>query len=34
MNKHSYSYDCWCEEFRDYNTAIGWLNEEFEVSDI
>lgn len=28
------SDDCWCEEFRDYNTAIGWLNEEFEVSDI
>ncbi|WP_040030637.1 hypothetical protein [Staphylococcus cohnii] len=24
--------DCWCEEFRNYNKAIGWLNEEFNVS--
>ncbi|MGI2270003.1 hypothetical protein [Staphylococcus cohnii] len=24
--------DCWCEEFRTYNKAIGWLNEEFQVS--
>ncbi|HGZ7920826.1 TPA: hypothetical protein ACOF2E_002511 [Staphylococcus aureus] len=23
--------DCWCEEFRNYNKAIGWLKEEFEV---
>lgn len=23
--------DCWCEEFRNYNKAIGWLNEEFDV---
>ena len=23
--------DCWCEEFRKYQTALDWLNERFEV---
>ncbi|MEB7677971.1 hypothetical protein NGB25_12760 [Staphylococcus saprophyticus] len=30
----NFTGDCWCEEFENYQIAVDWLNNKFQVSEI